>query len=65
MTQKKQLLADITVAAKSQDWSKVEVQGLIILTKPILAKLLVVFRRAANGTTREDRVSKTQPKADR
>lgn len=44
--QKKQLLADITVAAKSQGWSKVEVQGLIILTKPILAKLLVVFRNA-------------------
>ena len=59
--QKKQLLADITVAAKSQGWSKVEVQGLIILTRPILAKLLLVFRKAANGTNREDRIVRPDP----
>lgn len=46
---KDELLASIAEAAKPLGWSKVEVQGLIILTKPILAKLLGVFRQAANA----------------
>jgi hypothetical protein len=59
---KKQLLQDITEAAKPLGWSEVEVQRLIGLTNEMLVKLLAVFRRAANGTNREDRVSNMEPR---